>query len=76
MKINGMMNGSAVPLGLIQNPKVSCFSDSVNYLFIIIIIFTTVNIFASWALFFSKFITAYQKVGLKFWGLTIQNVCS
>jgi len=51
MKINGMMNGSAVPLGLVQNTQ----------------------IFASWALFFSKFITAYQRAGIKFWGLTVQN---
>lgn len=28
---------------------------------------------ASWALYFSKFITAYQKHGISFWGLTPQN---
>ncbi|KAG6617098.1 Family 30 Glycoside hydrolase [Phytophthora cinnamomi] len=28
---------------------------------------------ASWALYFSKFITAYKKQGIPFWGLTPQN---
>ncbi|CEG40789.1 gh30 glucocerebrosidase glucosylceramidase precursor [Plasmopara halstedii] len=28
---------------------------------------------ASWALYFSKFITAYKKHGISFWGLTPQN---
>lgn len=31
------------------------------------------EIFTSWALFFSKFITAYQQRGINFWGLTVQN---
>jgi len=31
------------------------------------------KIFASWALYFSKTITEYAKVGIYFWGITIQN---
>jgi len=33
----------------------------------------TPQIFTSWALFFSKFITAYKSEGIDFWGLTVQN---
>jgi len=45
------MDGSASPLGMIQNAQV----------------------FQAWALFFSKFITAYKGEGIPFWGLTVQN---
>jgi len=31
------------------------------------------DVFTSWALFFSKFITAYKDAGIPFWGLTVQN---
>jgi len=31
------------------------------------------KIFASWALYLSKTITEYAKIGINFWGLTIQN---
>ncbi|KAL0477944.1 glucosylceramidase, partial [Acrasis kona] len=31
------------------------------------------EIYKSWALYFSKFITAYNKEGVKFWGFTVQN---
>ncbi|KAI9982973.1 hypothetical protein PInf_006824 [Phytophthora infestans] len=31
------------------------------------------NMRAAWALYFSKFITAYKKQGIPFWGLTPQN---
>jgi len=51
MKINGEMDGSASPLGMIQ-------SD---------------DVFTSWSLFYSKFITAYKNAGINFWGLTVQN---
>ena len=33
------------------------------------------KIYAAWALFFSKFITAYKAQNINFWGLTVQNVC-
>lgn len=51
MKINGKMDGSASPQGMIQSSQV----------------------FTAWALFFSKFITAYKNEGINFWGLTVQN---
>jgi glucosylceramidase len=31
------------------------------------------QISSAWALFFSKFITAYKNEGINFWGLTVQN---
>jgi glucosylceramidase len=31
------------------------------------------RIFQSWALYYSKFLSAYKAQGIPFWGLTIQN---
>ncbi|KAG2389544.1 hypothetical protein C9374_014104 [Naegleria lovaniensis] len=51
MKTNHDMNGSGLPLGLINNTQV----------------------LKSWALYFSKYVEAYKREGINFWGLTVQN---
>jgi glucosylceramidase len=33
----------------------------------------TEDVFNAWALYYSKFIIAYQHEGIDFWGLTVQN---